>query len=225
MVTTTAAAARNGRLDTTNGAQGAAHEQAPTGQQRACQVQRHRLDGDETRVRPFQILLRHYPHQQRLRGTVGEGLRRGDREPDGAQPRGSTPTRSRWSPPGPGSTPLAPDGPRPSPLPRPADRPAQPAGIATSNHGRVEATATAATAAADGSTETASSGNAITRRPSPVKDPAQPRTSRRKDPGRAPGSALRAGDGAQGTRNYATSPRGDRWISPDRASKLIVSVR
>ena len=60
-----------------------------------------------------------------------------------------------------------------------------PAGMATSSHGSVEATATAATAAADESTETASSGSAMTRSPSPVSEPAQASTNRWKDAGSA----------------------------------------
>src|SRR6478752_1079666 len=58
-----------------------------------------------------------------------------------------------------------------------------PAGIATSSHGRVVATATSATDAADEFTDTASSGSAITRRPSPVREPAQVITNREKDAG------------------------------------------
>ena len=79
------------RRDETDGGQGERRpggddEQHP-GRQRPGQVERQRLHGDEPGVGPFQVSVRNDPDQQGLRRSVGECLRRGDREPDGAQQR------------------------------------------------------------------------------------------------------------------------------------------
>src|SRR5664279_1075548 len=77
-----------------------------------------------------------------------------------------------------------------------------PAGIATSSQGRLDATATAATAAAEEFTDTARSGSAMSRSPSPVSEPTQAITRRRKVGGRTA-----ADEGGRGSRTMSPSPR------------------